>query len=1413
MSAPIPPAGVLVTPSAQVKILYDCHRYLDAFASSAAFWTPATRIDDLSTDDVILAGRLASRLGGSRLSRWLLRTAFNRDPSNPRARYFARGLRCARWRMLDDLRAFERQPDLGGDDIEVRAAWLASYAHTWAALRDFERAYDCLDRARALAPDDSWCLSCESNVHGLADRRADALQAAERAWEIDPGAPFAAASLGNSLLSLGRVEECATRLAASAERSQSYELVADACWRQCALAETLEGSERQAVLEGADRLAARLMDVAPLADRDARTTIARIRLDIADLSNDYAGIEEWAAQVRAPFYRQVLANLRQNPGGHRIRLPFQRTIQSYDTCLPASLSAALSAVGVFVSADEIASAVTFGGTPEWAAADWLRARGFHVRFFAVTPHVAASLIEHGIAFVLNWDGEENGHSVAIVGLDQRASTLLVHDPQFPRDTQYLVDLLNGKFSPVGLRGLAAVPPNRAADLDELLPAEAEVVEAAQAHQRALTMHGPSAGRPIAARLAERFPAHAGTRYVQAVQALEDGHAGPALTGFQRLLAEFPEAPLVRVHVLAACRALANTSRLRHVLQNIVERGLLPGLQAEQAWLRPPDRYVFEYADLLRLSATTRDRAETLLHALLRRQPMSAGAWHVLADLLWHKRDTEGLLLCHRLASCLGGSDEHYARAYADALAAEKKDEEGLRWLEARVRAQGASPRAVSTWVSWVSALEDHGHPERALGACREALEARPGSPELLAFAVPFLARMGLWDQAEEQLRQLESSRCPAAFHEAAARFFQMRGEPTAAVDHAEAWVAELPHSADARRTLLDTIATRDQAQAAVARAALWTRQNTGHEGLEELYFAQLDRSASPRRTKYSVLLRRLRRNREDGWAWVNLTFECLQHYREAGDARRQRLRPRVDALLSECDRTCADSVPARRLHGLWFEVQEKWADAVDSLLECIDRDPETFQSYSDAWRCSARLPDAERRRVWARMQSRLVDAPGRLSIARDVMALLVERFGVAEAEKEIDTWRVARPDDPCVIEAAADLLIEHGHGRADARRALDMLAPAVDRYPHYPGLRGSLARAHRDVGELAEGERVLREIVRRHPDHPTAHIYLAWSRQADGDQEGAYRILDSALAASPCNAGLLDARVQILLANGSVDEARQVTEEGLARMPGDVYWRSRAIELLKQCRADEAAVAAAREGVALYPRGAYMWLLLGKVLWEMPRYAKTIREPESCLRRSLAFNAGLAESAEVLSLCLSQHERYEQAAQVLRDIEPHLADPSPAHGRLAWIERMQGEKAKALRDLAAAVKSAPWYAWGWLVICEWLAEDEAWEDARELLASGPAPMFANAAFRKRRLLVLQRAGLGQERLDAEWAALQRDLPDDPEVQAGRLTPLRASTSESVEAAAASPATSSEATFPWWVLGAAWLLMELLRNCS
>src|SRR5437879_13810732 len=90
----------------KIRDLYDRSLFLQAYRQSAAYWSPSTSLKSLSTEELILGGRLAAQLGGLRLSRWLFREADRRDPSNPTVRHYTRRIRQRGWHLIASLRAF-----------------------------------------------------------------------------------------------------------------------------------------------------------------------------------------------------------------------------------------------------------------------------------------------------------------------------------------------------------------------------------------------------------------------------------------------------------------------------------------------------------------------------------------------------------------------------------------------------------------------------------------------------------------------------------------------------------------------------------------------------------------------------------------------------------------------------------------------------------------------------------------------------------------------------------------------------------------------------------------------------------------------------------------------------------------------------------------------------------------------------------------------------------------------------------------------------------------------------------------------------------------------------------------------------------------------------------------------------------
>lgn len=1355
-----------------VQDLYKNHRYLDAFELSRSYWSGSTNVDALSIDELIMGCRLAARMGGGRLARWLIRKGLEREPSHPRVRYYSRYLPQRGENLFDRLRADQQERELRSGDPELDSGWLVHQAIAWGALRDFEHAHQCIARANEILPGDALVASYESVLFGLEDRWPDALRSAELALQIDPLDFFAVSVVAQSLLALGRVEEAAVRSSTAAEGSQSHELLLTAIWYQCALAETMDDSHRQTPLERARQLMERVPRLVPLCDRDTRASIARMHLELASLENDRDEIARWATEARAPFYRRVLENLRKNPQGRCIRLPFQRSKQKYQTCLPASLSAALATMNCPFDPAAMVADITHGGTSYWSAAEWLEQRGLITRFFAVTPEAAADLIRNGIAFILGMDHEDFSHAVAAVGLDEAAGILLFHDPNGFRSGLYLLDAIGKGEAPLGPRGMVVFPPDRTAVVDRILPvADCEATAALTAYHKALSGQGLAAARTVMESLAAKHPDHPLTRYLQALHACEEGRGSEGLAIFQDLLASYPNSGAVRSNLVAACRSLGNSALLRKTLADVVESASLPGVESQQNWRYPPAAYVCSYADLLRTSASSRRKARVLLNRVLNKHSSYAEAWRVLADCLWHEQDDDGRILALRIASCLLTTNENYARAYCDALAFAQRESEGLAWLEARTQTFHNTAGAAPAWTTWIAALEYWGHPEQALSAASAALEKCGNSPSLLGFLVPFFARMGVWEQAEAALTRLESTGNVVFFQAAATDFYDMRGDTARALQHAEQWVQEAPRWMQARRRRLELIGEREGGTAAAKLAAQWVAEHPGHDEFERLYCSQPESPGNPRWKRDMLLVRRVKRNPEDGWAWRDLLFRRLTNFSTGSLRRQSRLRPRILDLLEQCDRTAPEDPATLCGHAQWSEAQGNWLEAVSGWLKAIEASPANLYSYNHLWECCASFEEAEQRKLFAQVEPMLLAVPGRLTIAKDFAFLLAFRFGATFAEECVMRWKEHRPEDPDVIQAAADLLLRYGLGVTDATRAEAMLQPAVAQFPHHLGLRLALANAQKRVEKHDDAVSTLTEIVRRHPSNTAASIQLAKVLEQSGKREEAQQLMRSAAERNPQSPEIWDLRVQVLARARRFAEVRAAIAEGLQRLTNGVWWREKAINMLLECGDSEGAVEVAREGVRLYPAGGYLWHLLALTLKSAPKSAKA-GEAEACWRYSVELNAGYFDPADHLAMLLVEQARFDEAEHLMLGIMPRMADPSPAKGRLAWIYRKRGKKKEAVDEMAWVLKGAPWFRWGWSVIMEWLVQDQAWTRAKSLLEKTPAALHHDVQLRQKRLTVLEHAGVPTKETDAEWNNLLRDFPRDLQLHMQRYDSLR-----------------------------------------
>lgn len=175
----------------QVRDLYEAARFVDAYRLTEPHWRSPSVAEGMAPEELVLAGRLSSRLGGVRVAGALFRQALETAPDHPAVRYFCRGVR-AKAGLFSELEDFVSRPELETDDADLRASWLASHASAFAMVRDFERAAALIERAHHEDTNAGWVDSCHCEILSRQDRREEALLHARRAWERQPGMPSTA---------------------------------------------------------------------------------------------------------------------------------------------------------------------------------------------------------------------------------------------------------------------------------------------------------------------------------------------------------------------------------------------------------------------------------------------------------------------------------------------------------------------------------------------------------------------------------------------------------------------------------------------------------------------------------------------------------------------------------------------------------------------------------------------------------------------------------------------------------------------------------------------------------------------------------------------------------------------------------------------------------------------------------------------------------------------------------------------------------------------------------------------------------------------------------------------------------------------------------------------------------------------
>jgi len=584
------------------------------------------------------------------------------------------------------------------------------------------------------------------------DRCEEALAAACGARELRPWYRPAVEAQVDQLTQLDRREEALALLKEANERLASGRLV----WRQAALLADMERFEQ------AWTLCARVSELLPLLEKKPAEQLAGFRAHAAYCCGRLGDARRWIGRAKGPFFEEMARRLEADEPGCRKVLPVPYVRQHHQTCAPATLAELSHYWGKPVDQLEVARQICYGGTPAHEQRCWAERNGFVVREFRVTWETAVALIDRGVPFAMQLSTADWAHLLAIIGYDSRLHTLLVRDPSRPGCGEFMAEKFLEDSRATGPRGTVLVPREKAALLDGLELPEEEIYEELDRVACALRSHQPEDAREVVERLERDHPGHRLTLEARARLATYDGDASTALRCTERLLEQFPDAPMFRLLKLSFLGELARREQRTELLR--------------EACRGPETAVVFwqRYAAELLDDARQHREAAYWLRRAMRADPAAGENYRLLGHVFWRARRREEALELYRFSACLEETNEECATAYFVASQHLRRTEEALGWLRERFERFGhQSGWPARTLARALVRLARFGE---ALDVIEKALRLRPDDGDLLLEAAELHANCGDEKRAAELLEAARNVSHPHQWLRMAAGLARARGD-------------------------------------------------------------------------------------------------------------------------------------------------------------------------------------------------------------------------------------------------------------------------------------------------------------------------------------------------------------------------------------------------------------------------------------------------------------------------------------------------------------------------------------------------------------------------------------------------------------------------------------------------------------
>ncbi len=677
-----------------------------------------------------------------------------------------------------------------------------------------------------------------------------------------------------------------------------------------------------------------------------------------------------------------------------------------------------------------------------------------------------------------------------------------------------------------------------------------------------------------------------------------------------------------------------------------------------------------FAYELSLDAKLHKRSMKWLYRTLRSIPTSGLTYRFMADVFWAQRKFDDAAELYRLGYTLNDTDEQLAYSYFSSMRFLRRQDEAVAVLRDRFNRFGS--RSSQPVQSLFTALRELGLIETAFEALHEAIKLRPNDGELLLYAAEMMARFGRIAEAEAHLASGKPFSSEIKWLKAAAVIANLKGDIETAIKY---WtrITEIDpiffqaheNLALLKRGLYGTDAAKDHLKKA-------TRKFPGNRPLQILRLQNLEDETSE---AIAILRDLIRADRSDVWSHRELS----SWYARIGKFDRS-----FESALAAVEIDPNDSF-SQLFVGKSLELLKRYSEAAEYFVRAIELNVDNSHAISSLLGVRRRIE--EKRYSIELIRSELKKQPGfgeGLFAYRREANLVVNRMTVLSELKE---FREENPKVWFSASAVVQQLIDLGQ----FEEAEKLASENTKQFPLVHQVWADLANVHALTGNTDSEIESLKTAVSIDQVWTDGIQQLAGTLQRAGRLDEAKELLESALTRMPFDNFLLGYLADVHWNLGDKEMAIKTARKAISLDP-EYSWAWNAIKRWAEQTGDhQLPVDMARELTGRKPKDARAWLVLAEML-DVGSYSQERMDAVNKVLELEPYSlSGLATQANLLA----DARRFEEAIEVTKTKLPDGHRPENLRYVEAGIEMQRGNQSRGLDILIELTESSPGYLPGW----------------------------------------------------------------------------------------------------------------------